>query len=601
MRGIVILFLSFLLISGLGAQTWNGDGDGHSWDDPDNWNNDQVPQTGDQVTIGIDASIDGTMSNVIEKIGISSNSTVTLDLNITISGTGDQHGIVVNGGATLNLGTATNNRVFNISVPTGKDAIAAFGSSSNVAITLASSSTLTISQCNNGINLAGANYSFTNDGTISISNNTGIGIRAKGVDGTFDNSGSISISNYTGNDGIAIEGGGTFDNNGELSIDDDPTTSGKNGIEVISGTYNNNNGSSLIVTSFANNWALLINGTFNNEKGGVLESNDRFRVDEAGTFTNNGLLISRDAGSGVWMSTGAVANNNGFYRYDNANVVFSGGAVDDDSNNFGTRLQNDYTANIASGTGASNDCQVRLCAEDHTWTGTDGPYNNESGEDYIEFTQTYSSLDLTNTDYNSYGNIVVTVTDICETTLNVDLIWFTTSRIDQTNLIAWQVVNEFNLSRYEVERSHNGYNFETIGSVETKNVGIENESYNFIDNKPYTGSNYYRLAIIDADGNTSYSKIEHLYTTKFNSDKNLVVYPTKVQRGSTLSITADISLADPALDIRIYDINGRLVISDHMKSNFHQINLSDNLNNGVYQLIAIDGKDRYKQRFIITQ
>ncbi len=41
----------------MGLATWTGDGDGWRWEDPDNWEYDQVPDEYDNVLIGGDAYV----------------------------------------------------------------------------------------------------------------------------------------------------------------------------------------------------------------------------------------------------------------------------------------------------------------------------------------------------------------------------------------------------------------------------------------------------------------------------------------------------------------------------------------------------------------
>lgn len=82
----------------------------------------------------------------------------------------------------------------------------------------------------------------------------------------------------------------------------------------------------------------------------------------------------------------------------------------------------------------------------------------------------------------------------------------------------WTVGEEFNVNKYELERSANGTSFTTIGFIDQKGSG----KYYFNDLKPNSGVNYYRLKIVNNDGVTSYSDIRRVVWGKVT---NVSVYP----------------------------------------------------------------------------
>ncbi len=99
---------------------------------------------------------------------------------------------------------------------------------------------------------------------------------------------------------------------------------------------------------------------------------------------------------------------------------------------------------------------------------------------------------------------------------------------DEVALLNWQVANEQNFSRYQVERSPNGKEFNPIGTVNAANK----KEYSFVDNKPFTYSAiqqkeedkaYYRLKMIDIDGRFTYSPIRSI--AKNIQQNTLNIYP----------------------------------------------------------------------------
>ncbi len=69
--------------------------------------------------------------------------------------------------------------------------------------------------------------------------------------------------------------------------------------------------------------------------------------------------------------------------------------------------------------------------------------------------------------------------------------------------IEWQTANESGLSSYGVQRSADGRQFRTIGTVQPKN-GAAN-GYVFTDSNPVPGVNYYRLQGLEQNGASRYS------------------------------------------------------------------------------------------------
>lgn len=73
--------------------------------------------------------------------------------------------------------------------------------------------------------------------------------------------------------------------------------------------------------------------------------------------------------------------------------------------------------------------------------------------------------------------------------------------------IRWQTENEFEFNGFEIERSNDAKKFTKIAFVKGNNNSKEQNNYSFDDESPEEGLNYYRLKMIDFDGNTSFSKI----------------------------------------------------------------------------------------------
>ena len=70
----------------------------------------------------------------------------------------------------------------------------------------------------------------------------------------------------------------------------------------------------------------------------------------------------------------------------------------------------------------------------------------------------------------------------------------------------WKTSFEVNSNYYEIQRSRDGQNFSKIGNVYAQGNSLTEKSYSFKDLLPLKGTNFYRLSMVDLDGNMSYSK-----------------------------------------------------------------------------------------------
>ncbi len=71
--------------------------------------------------------------------------------------------------------------------------------------------------------------------------------------------------------------------------------------------------------------------------------------------------------------------------------------------------------------------------------------------------------------------------------------------------IEWTTTNEENNSHFELERTNDGENWITIGTVEGNGTTYAQSNYEFMDNNPVQGLNVYRLKQVDWNGDYEYS------------------------------------------------------------------------------------------------
>lgn len=89
--------------------------------------------------------------------------------------------------------------------------------------------------------------------------------------------------------------------------------------------------------------------------------------------------------------------------------------------------------------------------------------------------------------------------------------------------VEWRAEQEINIEKYEVERSQNGRQFSSIGTIAAKGNSGGVTDYSLYDAKPNSGINYYRLKITDNDGQVKYSSV--LKVNIASGSGYITVYP----------------------------------------------------------------------------
>ncbi|WP_367388019.1 hypothetical protein [Lewinella sp. LCG006] len=412
MKQFLLFTLTFALINFAQAQiSWDGGGDGTSWNDAANWVGDLVPPADSSVVFPLDATITGTMTNIPGQVRIAPNTNVTLDLDLTIgNGIIDEHAIVLNDTCSLTIGSPGNNRTVTINTTTTKHGVVIFGGTDGAQLTIAESTTFAVAQALTAINHANATSTVTNNGTITLDNSLKDGLR---VSGAFTNNGTIVggalqtdvinikagatftntatgviTADKPGDDGIDISEDAVFINEGTLVLTSkDDAGSANSGISVgnadTGGSFINNsanvvsnggvspdaravyiyaagtltNNGLLTLTGGNEGNRFFVQGIAVNSKDAILDLTDG-RANVSGEFTNNGLVRSTRDGSGIF-ATGTVTNN-AFFDYSNSNA-FGGGAMATIIDNGISLNNNDSRIN------AMNNCTVDIAEEAYEW------------------------------------------------------------------------------------------------------------------------------------------------------------------------------------------------------------------------------------------
>ena len=195
----------------------------------------------------------------------------------------------------------------------------------------------------------------------------------------------------------------------------------------------------------------------------------------------------------------------------------------------------------------------------------------------------------------SAGDGDVFVLKLSQSPLPLHLLTFSAKRANNTNLLNWTTAQEVNTDRFDIERSPNGREFSKIGTVKTNS---NNGQYNYTDNNPFAsplsntvgegpGVRFYRLKMIDKDGQFTYSPIRQL--TINNSQFTISIFPNPVHSKLQLQINND---KKTTLQLDIITQDGKVVLSSKLSATegamLRSINVAA-LQSGTYFLRVTSG------------
>ncbi|MDX1628536.1 MAG: T9SS type A sorting domain-containing protein [Fulvivirga sp.] len=179
--------------------------------------------------------------------------------------------------------------------------------------------------------------------------------------------------------------------------------------------------------------------------------------------------------------------------------------------------------------------------------------------------------------------------------LPVALISFEGQSMTQGVQLNWATATELNNDRFMIERMQNG-EFVTIGTVNGNGTTTDISHYEFIDESPANGNNYYRLVQQDFDGKTT---IHETTIVNYEATASFNVYPNP-SNGNELNINFSGSVAQNA-SVKLYNSRGTLIMTKAV-SGLAQLNLLDGqaLSRGLYYVEVINGgTESTKQRVLI--
>lgn len=185
--------------------------------------------------------------------------------------------------------------------------------------------------------------------------------------------------------------------------------------------------------------------------------------------------------------------------------------------------------------------------------------------------------------------------------LPVELTSFTGYNDGNANVLDWVTAAEINTSKFEVEKSVDGYSFSYIGEHQAAGNASSPHTYQLIDNNPFIGNNYYRLKIVNADGTFNYSDKILIKVAKSASEEGILnIYPNPTK--GEVNIVYQAATDHNAL-LTIFNAIGQQMTDNsyQMKAGINTITISaDDYAKGLYiiNLQNTDAGIKYQSKFV---
>ncbi len=372
----------------------------------------------------------------------------------------------------------------------------------------------------------------------------------------------LTVSHIGFAQGIFISNGSVFhaDGTAEITI--------SNGSFTNNGTFNSNS-STLTFTETASSANSSIDGStftvFNNivvnKNGNNVQINQSIKVNGNLTFTEGGVELK--AGDIDFGTTGSLQNETAFNKAfgtggkliatatlnaPNAANPANLGAIITSNQNLGSTIvqrahniygalplsiQRNYAINPTNN--AALNATLRLHYFDNELNGNaeNTIVMARSADNGASFTPQIVALRSTTDNFaeatgiNAFSIWTLTAASI----LPIDLLYFKGFAKNGEHFLNWAAANERQNIGFDIERSADGLRFSKIGFLKGRDAINRVSTYDFTDNTPLSGINYYRLKQLDTDGKFTYSPVIVLNQT---DKKTLLVYPNPTTNALTL-------------------------------------------------------------------
>ncbi len=173
------------------------------------------------------------------------------------------------------------------------------------------------------------------------------------------------------------------------------------------------------------------------------------------------------------------------------------------------------------------------------------------------------------------------------------LLSFTAVKSGSSALLQWSASHDQSWVRYFVERSPDSIVFTDIDSLPPLTDTNAIHSYQYSDPNLPTGITYYRLRMVDFNGNTTVSAIRSVDMPGAGT-AGITVYPNPVTNNGVLYISSSVNCRR----IRLTDVLGQLILEEDVQGYLQALSIGA-LSRGIYLLIIDTDTGRKVQKVFV--
>ncbi len=194
------------------------------------------------------------------------------------------------------------------------------------------------------------------------------------------------------------------------------------------------------------------------------------------------------------------------------------------------------------------------------------------------------SAGASTSDVDGSNQAATTEINVVDHVLPVVLADFNVTASSCNGIVNWKTATEQNVKSFEVQYSTNGTVFTAAGNVPAKN-SASGSVYRYVNDQG-TGRGYYRLKVIDIDGQVTYSRIVAV-DTKCNGTKSVSLYPNPLTASQNLSVI--ISGYEGSIKGELVSMSGQIIRSYSLKNGTNSLSV-DQLAQATYMLRVTDAQ-----------
>ena len=175
------------------------------------------------------------------------------------------------------------------------------------------------------------------------------------------------------------------------------------------------------------------------------------------------------------------------------------------------------------------------------------------------------------------------------TSLPMQLKYFVGEAKNESVLLSWLVTEYVPIDRFEIERTQDGVNWHIIGTMEATSTDL---AYQYIDQKPFYGTSYYRLKQIGTKQDIAYSNMVVIHRALTADQVN--VYPNPATKFVYIDLPTNHTYT-----LKVANTLGQILPVNSMQvDNKITMDIS-NYKQGVYYIQIADGRQVLVKKLVV--